>query len=132
MSKGIRLQQEIEANLLPLQLDVDQIARALSNLISNSVDALPPGGEMTLRLNQNREHQLITLTDNGPGISPEQLPHIFEPFFTTKARGSGLGLSIVKQIVDYHQGYIEAVSEASRGTQFTIYLPQRRNKDDTK
>lgn len=124
-SKNVMLWRDLETDLPAIQLDADQMGRALSNLISNSVDALPSEGEITLKLNRRDSYQIITLTDNGPGISPEQLPRVFEPFFTTKARGSGLGLSIVKQIVEYHQGYIDVSSEAGVGTKFTIRLPER-------
>jgi signal transduction histidine kinase len=102
------------------------MGRAFSNLISNCVDVLSPGGELRITLDLADKGQIITLADNGPGISPEHLPQIFEPFFTTKSRGSGLGLSIVKQIIDYHQGNIAVWSEVGVGTRFTITL--RRNE----
>ncbi|MBV7329974.1 PAS domain S-box protein [Chloroflexi bacterium TSY] len=121
--KKISCRLHLAADLPPLYLDSDQMARALSNLISNSLDALSPGGELTLSLRMENENQIVTLADNGPGIPPEQLPQIFEPFFTTKSRGTGLGLSIVKQIIDVHRGHIDACSEMGIGTKFTITLP---------
>lgn len=122
--KKIHCHLQLADNLPPILLDADQMGRAFSNLISNCVDVLPPGGELRLTLGLADNGQITTLADNGPGISPEHLPQIFEPFFTTKSRGSGLGLSIVKQIIDYHQGEITVWSEIGVGTRFTITLPQ--------
>ncbi len=122
--KNVACHTRLEPNLPPLLLDYDQIGRALSNLIHNSVDALSPGGELRLALRRENNTQIITLTDNGPGIAPEHRARIFEPFFTTKSRGTGLGLAIVKQIIDYHQGRISVSSEMGVGTTFIITLPE--------
>jgi signal transduction histidine kinase len=127
-SKELTLHTDLARQLRPAALDGEQMCRALTNLIGNSVDALAPGGKMTLTLHADDHHQIIRLTDDGPGISPEHLPHIFEPFYTTKSRGTGLGLSIVKQIIDYHQGQIEVESEVGVGTTFTIRLPLLQNE----
>ncbi|MBN1221285.1 MAG: PAS domain S-box protein [Anaerolineae bacterium] len=124
--KEIVCHTRLDPDLPPILLDYDQMGRALSNLIGNSVDALEPGGELHLTLHAEADSQVIILSDNGPGISPENQSKIFEPFFTTKSRGTGLGLSIVKQIVDYHQGRIDLWSEVGVGTKFTITLPQQR------
>jgi signal transduction histidine kinase len=121
-NKNITLQQQRASDCPPIPFDRDQIARALSNLIGNSIHALSPGGQIDLTLIQKGDEQVITVADNGPGISPEHLPHIFEPFYTTKSRGAGLGLSVVKQIVDFHQGQIEVWSQSGKGTRFTITL----------
>ncbi len=119
----VKLQLNLEPDLPPLTIDADQIGRAISNLIANSLDALPSGGELKLALYGEGAHQIFTLTDTGPGINSERLEHIFEPFFTTKTRGTGLGLSIVKQIIDQHQGRLEVSSQLGAGTQFKIILP---------
>jgi signal transduction histidine kinase len=81
-------------------------------------------GELDLTLHGDDNAQIIILTDNGPGISAENMDKIFEPFFTTKSRGTGLGLSIVKQIIDYHHGKLDVWSEPGVGTKFTITLSQ--------
>jgi two-component system, NtrC family, sensor histidine kinase HydH len=115
---------QLETNLPATLLDSDQMGRALSNLIGNSIDAIGSNGALNLTLSANESEQIITLTDNGPGISADRLDKIFEPFFTTKTRGTGLGLSIVKQIIDYHHGRLEVWSEVGVGTKFTIKLSQ--------
>ena len=122
--KNITLRKELEKGLPPILLDADQIGRSVSNLIGNAIDAVGPGGELHLNLYSTSGKQIITVSDNGPGISAENQRKIFEPFFTTKSRGTGLGLAIVKQIIDYHKGSITVKSEIGIGTKFTITLPQ--------
>lgn len=124
--KNITIDADLEEGLSPILIDADQIGRSLSNLIGNGIDAVGPGGELRLTLRADAEYkdQIITITDNGPGIPPENQVKIFEPFFTTKSRGTGLGLAIVKQIINYHHGEITVSSEVGQGTTFTINLPQ--------
>jgi two-component system NtrC family sensor kinase len=122
--KNISIHKELEKGLPPILLDEDQIGRSVNNLIGNAIDAVGPGGEVHLNLHSNSGNQIITISDNGPGISAENQRKIFEPFFTTKSRGTGLGLAIVKQIIDYHKGSITVWSEVGIGTRFTITLPQ--------
>jgi signal transduction histidine kinase len=110
-------------NLPPLLLDPDQMARVFSNLIGNSVDVLPSGGEISISLTLGDQRQVVIFADNGPGMPPKHLPRIFEPFFTTKSQGTGLGLYIIKQIIAYHRGSITVWSEIGVGTKFTISLP---------
>ena len=124
--KDITFQPQLSPASDTVLLDADQIGRVVSNLISNGADAVGPGGELTLKMVPEQEHQIIIIADNGPGISPEYLDKIFEPFFTTKSRGTGLGLSIAKQIIDNHQGTINVWSEIGVGTRFTITLPHHK------
>lgn len=128
--KRIELDADLTADLPPLMIDSEQIARALANLIANSVDALTPGGKIWVSLYATDDHQVICLRDNGPGILPEHLATIFEPFFTTKSRGTGLGLSIVKRIITRHSGRIEAQSAPASGATFMIRLPMWHGNDD--
>lgn len=121
--KDLTLTTEIEPDSHLVLLDSEQMSRALTNLIGNSVDVLPSGGNMVLRLCRDGRSQLIQFIDNGPGIAPGNMAHIFEPFFTTKARGTGLGLAIVKQIIAAHNGEISVASNLGEGTIFTIRLP---------
>jgi two-component system sensor histidine kinase HydH len=120
--KNIRVSSHL-VSLPPILVDPDQIGRAVSNLIGNSVDVLPSGGALNLDLHVAGQDQVFTLSDNGPGISPEQLARIFEPFFTTKARGTGLGLAIVEHVIKQHGGHVDVSSEVGAGTRFIITLP---------
>ncbi|MBI1877929.1 MAG: GAF domain-containing protein [Chloroflexi bacterium] len=122
-AKKITCHMQFAPNLPPLLLDPDQIVRVFSNLIGNSADVLPSGGEISISLALVDQSQVVIFADNGPGMPPEHLPRIFEPFFTTKSRGTGLGLYIIKQIIEYHGGSITVWSEPGLGTKFTISLP---------
>ena len=83
---------------------------------------IPEGGEIKLKSETNGDMVSVIVSDNGHGILPENLEKIFDPFFTTKEKGAGLGLSIVKKIVDMYQGTIDVQSEPDKGTTFTITL----------
>ncbi len=109
--------------------DSRQISRVLLNLISNSCQAFGDnGGEITIeaydrKVEDGKDESIITISDNGPGISEKVMPHVFEPFYTTRESGTGLGLSIVKQLVESHDGQVIVDSEVGNQTAFTISLP---------
>ena len=106
--------------------DPDQMSQIFINLVMNAVHAMPDGG--TLRIGLAPEQQLVKLTiaDTGHGIPRDMVKKIFEPFFTTKefGQGTGLGLTVVKGIIEEHQGSIAVESQEGKGTTFTILLPQ--------
>jgi signal transduction histidine kinase len=85
------------------------------------------GGTLTLTARADGSMVRVSIQDSGEGIPPEDLPHIFQPFYTTKHRGSGLGLSIVKKIVDAHDGTIDVDSKPGEGTTMTVSLPRTGN-----
>ena len=110
----------------------NQIQRVLLNLLINARQAMPDGGEVTIRLAPGEEAGFIELAvqDSGCGIPQHELPHIFDAFYSTKAGpdesgkgGTGLGLSACKEIVDAHRGRIRVESTVGRGTAFLIRLP---------
>jgi signal transduction histidine kinase len=103
--------------------DPEKIKQALINLVRNAVEAMPDGGEVRIATSTADDHALLTVSDNGPGISAENLPLIFEPFFTSKGAGTGLGLSITQRIVEEHHGQINVESSAENGTTFLLRLP---------
>lgn len=121
--KKINARLELAPDLPVINVDADQLGRAISNLIDNSFEVMPRGGSLYLKLYAENGYQVLIVADDGPGIPPEQLGHIFEPFFTTKTRGTGLGLAIAKQVVEQHHGTITVWSENGAGTRFTIRLP---------
>jgi signal transduction histidine kinase len=108
-----------------------QIEQILINLIINARQAMPRGGRLTIEIRDNpRTHMTeIAVCDSGVGIPPEQLRLIFEPFYTTKQPdgqghgGSGLGLSVCRQIIEQHQGRIRVESIVGKGSKFTVKLP---------
>ncbi len=112
-------------------VDADQIAQVLTNLITNAYAAMPDGGELTIRTEGDGDSMLISVIDTGTGIPPEHMEKIFEPFFTTKqmGKGTGLGLAVVYGIVKMHAGEIRVRSNADpatgpTGTVFTVSLPR--------
>jgi signal transduction histidine kinase len=104
--------------------DESQLRQALLNLVRNAKEAMPGGGSIRLEVGKAAEGQVrLVLADSGLGIPPENLANIFEPFFSTKAKGTGLGLALVQQIVSEHGGRIEVDCPPGGGTRFTIFLP---------
>ncbi len=105
--------------------DKDQLVRVMNNLINNSIQAIPEGKEpqLIVRMEAREADVLISLSDNGSGIPEEQADKIFEPRFTTKTRGMGLGLAMVKNIIDGFNGSIWFDSTLGLGTTFYISLP---------
>ena len=108
-----------------------QIEQILLNLIINARQAMPRGGRLTIDVRENAKAQMaeVAICDSGVGIPPEQLRLIFEPFYTTKKPdeqghgGSGLGLSVCRQIIEQHHGRIRVESVIGKGSKFTVKLP---------
>jgi PAS domain S-box-containing protein len=103
--------------------DPGQIRQVLINLFKNAMEAMPEGGELSVRVEVQDGFLILKITDTGSGISPEQLHNLFTPFFTTKPGGTGLGLTIVRGLISQHQGEISIDSDTGRGTTCTIRLP---------
>ena len=124
---GIEFQ--FSASDLPsVDLDRDQMKRVLMNLLDNAVAAVGGAGVIKLATHYERERSMVTLevADNGCGLAPEIRTKILEPYFSTKENGTGLGLTIVSQIVEDHRGYIRAWPNEPRGTRIIIELPARQ------
>ena len=121
--KGI----EIVQNLIPvpkIMLDKNQMKQVLLNLIQNSIEAIEGKGAIKIQSKMADEREvLIEISDNGIGMNQETISKIFNLYFTTKPTGTGLGLSLVHQIISQHDGRIEVESETGKGTRFLIYLP---------
>jgi len=103
--------------------DADKVSQILVNLVSNALRYTQAGGTVTLGAAGEKDGTIIEVSDTGAGISGEDLPHIFERFFKGEEGGLGLGLSIVKELVDAHGGRIEVDSEVGKGTTVTVILP---------
>jgi len=117
----------IERDLQPVPLvraNTADLRRVFTNLIINSIQALPEGGRITVRCGAVNNHVMGSVTDNGPGIPPAIQPRIFLPYFTTKAHGTGLGLSGAQRIVQSLGGNISYATDAGKGTTFTVELPK--------
>ncbi|OGG05601.1 MAG: hypothetical protein A3F83_09790 [Candidatus Glassbacteria bacterium RIFCSPLOWO2_12_FULL_58_11] len=124
--KNVSLAVEKPSGSLLLSADREQIHRALTNLVQNALDAVPPGGWVELGATAggaDNGYAEIRVSDNGPGIRPEDREMIFQPFFTTREGGTGLGLANVKKIVEGHDGKIEVESSPGKGSVFRLLLP---------
>lgn len=111
------------AALPPLRVDPELIRQALVNLLMNAVQATPAGGRVELSTALDSGAACFRVADTGKGIPAERLEEIFKPFYTTRHAGSGLGLSISREIVERHGGRIDVTSEAGRGSVFAIRIP---------
>ncbi len=121
-----RIVVEKEFQALPMiQMDPEQMKQAMLNLLLNAIQAMPEGGQLTLKGQNSKDGQWIHLSieDSGMGISPEDIDKLFDPFFSTKEGGVGLGLSITHRIIDQHHGKIEVENAPEKGTIFTVWLP---------
>jgi len=127
-----RIQVETKIHDRPVVLVVPgQIEQILLNLVINARQAMPNGGRLRIELKTNARMQMaeVKIADSGVGISPEQLRLIFEPFYTTKEPdehghgGTGLGLSVCRQIIEQHHGRIRVESVVGKGSAFTVKLP---------
>ena len=119
---GITLQTQVDQGLA-VQGNPTELREVLTNLIFNAVDALPQGGQIYIIAEARGAEIVIRVRDTGTGIDPVLAERVFEPFFTTKMGGSGLGLPVVKDIIQSHGGTISLISMPGGGTTFTITLP---------
>jgi nitrogen fixation/metabolism regulation signal transduction histidine kinase len=117
------LKTDLSPKPLPVFADRDQIKRAILNVIKNGLEAVPPGGRVTLRTIYSERKATIIIADNGHGLSESARNNLFIPYFTTKPGGSGLGLVIVKKIITEHDGGIKVTNSTEGGTAVIIDLP---------
>ena len=137
--QNIELIEDLDPAIPAIQADPLQIHQVLVNLMKNSAEAMPDGGQLTLRTRSGPTPGVIALEvqDTGSGISQDNMKRIFTPFFTTKpiGKGTGLGLAIAYGIVKMHRGQINVQSEIGRGTTFTItlreHLPSQQEISET-
>ena len=137
--KDLSLKIELEQQRLPVCVDAGQIEQVLMNLAANARDALSKGGTLVVRTEETDQaaacsdvswesasgrYAVLSVTDNGCGMSTETLDRMYEPYFTTKevGKGTGLGLSISHRIVEHHHGQIEVVN-GQKGARFIVSLP---------
>ena len=122
-----RIQISLNTNkpTINLLVDKDQFVRVFNNLIKNATQAIPRDqkGTVDISLKDSESYVEISITDNGIGIESSKQEKIFVPYFTTKSTGTGLGLAMVKQIVENHKGKIDFTSTVGVGTTFNMILP---------
>ncbi len=131
--RGLNLEACLTLNLPPVMADVGMLREVLSNLLVNAMNYTPVGGAIRmqgeLRQQDGQTGVALEVSDTGPGITPEELPRIFERYYRGEAAlrsrvpGTGLGLTIARQIVEQHGGRIAVHSTAGQGSTFTVWLP---------
>jgi signal transduction histidine kinase len=129
----LRISVQKDFRSVPLiTIDNEQMKQVILNLLMNSIQAMPEGGQFRLEGEVSKDGQWVELSirDSGVGIPPEDMDKLFDPFFSTKEGGIGLGLSIAHRIIDQHHGKIEVTSNPNEGTIFTVYLPIDQGQED--
>ena len=119
----IQIETDFEIEDISLKIDLFKILQAFKNLINNAFDAIEDEGTISLFSRKNEHVIQIAIQDDGVGIADNHLEKIYEPFYTSKVKGFGIGLSVVKEIIDGHNGDLEIKSEAGKGTKALVSLP---------
>jgi len=133
--QGVELLYENEAPELYVNIDNGHFEKILFNLLSNAFRFTPSGGRIVVSLKEKNEHLLISISDTGKGIVLEDLPNIFDRFYQSplneyrSKEGFGIGLAVVNELVELHDGNIDVASEVNKGTTFTISLPFNLDKE---
>ena len=141
--QAVRVKAELEDGLLPILGSASHLTKSLMNLVLNAAEAMPQGGEVVIRTRNCHldrplagydtakigDYAVLSISDEGAGITEDEMKHIFEPFYTKRImgrRGTGIGLAVVWGTIKDHEGYIDVQSEPGRGTTFTLYFPVTR------
>jgi len=121
----LTVRRDVPADLGRATLDPGLVRHVLTNFISNAVDAMAQGGQLSVRIRRSGDQLLLAVGDTGPGIGPEERKRIFEPFYSTKpkGKGTGLGLAICREIASALRGHIEVESTPGQGATFTLHIP---------
>lgn len=127
----ITVERRIPEDLPPLWADQELLRNCILNFVNNAAQAMPDGGTIILGAGLEPDLVLLTFSDQGKGISPDDLDKIFKPYFTTKDVGIGLGLAITERIIKEHGGSIRVESEIGKGTTFTVLLPMEHESGVT-
>jgi signal transduction histidine kinase len=121
--QNIEVSMTIEQDSSTILVDPTMMKRILTNLVTNALQAMPDGGKLTITASKKQDEVYITVQDTGQGILDENKAKIFQPLFSTKAKGQGLGLAVVKRLVEAHNGTIAFNTEVGKGTTFTVAIP---------
>jgi signal transduction histidine kinase len=123
ISKPIQIEFQKNPELAEVEHDSGQIHQVVLNLLLNAVQAIDGSGTVTVTIGSQHECALITVADTGRGMTEQQVAQIFRPFFTTRSNGTGLGLSLVRRIIEEHSGQIDVTSEPGQGSTFRVQIP---------
>jgi len=122
----VKVSIEIKEDFPKLMVDPTMMNRVFINLITNAVQAMPDGGQLTIGVSRTEEAAFISVEDTGAGIPEENLDRLFHPLFTTKPKGTGFGLAVCKRLMEAHDGSITVESKVGKGSTFTVKIPLRK------
>ena len=125
---GVKLVREVTDGPVAVKVDVDLIKQAILNVVVNGVQAMPNGGTLTISARRDEETVVIEVKDQGTGIPAEVRDKIFELYFTTKKSGTGVGLALTYQVLQWHYGSVDFESVEGKGTSFRLRLPLAETK----
>jgi signal transduction histidine kinase len=123
LSQPIKIELERAPDLPEVEHDSDQIHQVVLNLLLNAVQAIDGAGTVKVTIAARDDCARIAVIDTGRGIPEPQIEQIFRPFFTTKGNGTGLGLSLVRRILEEHHGHISVTSQVGKGSMFEVLIP---------
>ena len=123
LEKGYTIQTHFDDNLPVIRADADMLYQAFLNILINAMQAMPDGGQISVLAKAGRDSLWLAFEDQGAGVAKEAMEKIWDPFFTTKEKGTGLGLGIVKNIIEAHEGQIRLDNLPEGGTRVSIRLP---------
>lgn len=124
-NRNVKIGFEYQQDIIQIECDENRLKQVLLNFIKNGIEAMPDGGNITVRAGIINNQVQIAIKDTGVGIPQEKLKNIGEPFFTTKKNGNGLGLMVSFKIIESHNGKVFIESELNKGTTFNIVLPAK-------
>jgi signal transduction histidine kinase len=127
--QGYVIKKNFQKHLPEIMADSAMLYQSFLNILINAMQSMPDGGRILVEISSNDHWLTVHFDDEGQGIPSENLDKIWDPFFTTKEQGTGLGLGIVKNIVESHGGSIQIVNRPVRGTRVTIELPVKLKTD---
>ncbi len=128
-TKRIKLETQFDAAETPIEVDTGQFARAIRNVIQNSIEAMPDGGTLRVSTRRQNGHCEVVVRDSGAGIGDKDADHVFTPFFSTKETGMGLGLTIASRIMKEHEGSLDLVHNPDGTGAFVFNLPVAAAQD---
>ncbi|MDD6173378.1 MAG: ATP-binding protein [Elusimicrobiaceae bacterium] len=129
MPENIKVVTEYAPLQLPVKIDTEEMKQGIRNIIGNAVEVMPDGGQLIIKTVLGANYTaVLSIRDSGPGIPKEIRENIFAPFFTTKARGTGLGLAVVKKVAGRNNVQIELVSEEGKGTKISMIFKMHREE----
>jgi signal transduction histidine kinase len=122
-SRNVRLEESLPIGSMVLG-DTEKLKQVVLNIVVNALDAMADGGTLRVAVDDDGNDVVLSIGDTGPGVDPKILAEIFDPFFTTKPAGTGLGLALVRKIVEQQGGRVALDSRPGEGTTVRVVLPR--------